>query len=747
MASIGTRLAALLGSVRRPGDFFAAGTEMLGAPSIEVEGVGPVALPLLPVQIKPLLRVATPAPYGRGTETLVDSAVRRCWQIGPERVRLGGRSWERTLASIVARAAEGLGVADPVTAAFYKLLLYDQGGFFVGHRDTEKAAGMFATLIVALPSIFAGGDLLIRHKGREARLDLQAEAGEVAFAAFYADCLHEVLPVAEGCRLVLVYNLLRVGKKNPPEPPDYAKEQDQVATLFEEWRKDEDRPVKLVFPLEHAYTPAEFGFAALKGADRAVAGVLAAAAQRSMTDLYLAALTVEESGAAEYVERSGWRRGEEDEFEAGELFDRSVTLSDWRRSDGGTTVLGEIPVKEDELSPPDALEDLDPDEEHFQEATGNEGASYERTYRRAALVLWPEGRLFAVLVQAGLAVTLPFLEAEIAALEASPGEDWTALRQRAQKLATEIVAAWPNMVQGWNDPDHPTETARMLGLLTRLEDAAGIARLLERGLADRGFVPGDAEAIVASLEPLSPPQRPRLIERIVRGMADEHLETAGRLLAMAAKVGMTGLNDAAKHLLAALPGDPARAPARHSWGPEPRVRPSFVVDLLAGLAAIDQEIAAAAVEHLLAWPKTYDMDLVLVPALRALTEGDIRREGPASAPLIAACRAHLARRIAEPLQPPADGRRESTVGCRCTHCIALARFLADPFEKSWTLRAAESVRRHVAETIRRAEADVDTVTDRRGRPYSLVCMKNQASYERRVRQRAQDLADLARLDG
>jgi hypothetical protein len=33
-------------------------------------------------------------------------------------------------------------------------------------------------------------------------------------------------------------------------------------------------------------------------------------------------------------------------------------------------------------------------------------------------------------------------------------------------------------------------------------------------------------------------------------------------------------------------------------------------------------------------------------------------------------------------------------------------------------------------------------TDRRGRPYSLVCTKNQASYDRRAKQRENDLADI-----
>src|SRR5215207_493855 len=105
-------------------------TAELLAPLVEVESVGPVALPLLPMQARQLIAAAEPAPYGRGAETVVDPAVRRCWQIGPDRVRIGGRHWARTLETILARVAEGLGVDAPIEAEFYKLLLYDQGGLF-----------------------------------------------------------------------------------------------------------------------------------------------------------------------------------------------------------------------------------------------------------------------------------------------------------------------------------------------------------------------------------------------------------------------------------------------------------------------------------------------------------------------------------------------------------------------------------------------------------------------------------------
>src|SRR4051794_21425799 len=114
MSSLTSELAAILTTVRRPGDFFASGTVEFLTPQLEVEGVGPIALPLLPAQAQQLIAAAERAPYGRGEQTLVDTAVRRTWQIGPDQIRIQGRGWARTLGTIVTRVCDGLGVAEPV---------------------------------------------------------------------------------------------------------------------------------------------------------------------------------------------------------------------------------------------------------------------------------------------------------------------------------------------------------------------------------------------------------------------------------------------------------------------------------------------------------------------------------------------------------------------------------------------------------------------------------------------------------
>src|SRR6516162_4660456 len=75
-----------------------------------------------------------------------------------------------------------------------------------------------------------------------------------------------------------------------------------------------------------------------------------------------------------------------DDFEIGEIIERTLTVSEWRRPDDSKAAIHALPFEESELCPPGSFDGLEPDEQHFHEATGNEGASFERTYRRAAFV-------------------------------------------------------------------------------------------------------------------------------------------------------------------------------------------------------------------------------------------------------------------------------------------------------------------------------------------------------------------------
>ncbi|MDP1899808.1 MAG: 2OG-Fe(II) oxygenase [Rubrivivax sp.] len=797
MNLINNELADLLGTVITPGDFHAAGVCAMHTPLLQVDGVGPIALPLLAAQAEQLIAASELAPYGRGEETRLDTEVRRTWQIGADRVRIEGARWPATLAAIVERAAVGLGAAagKGVVAQLYKLLVYDAGGFFVRHRDTEKSHGMFATLIVALPSVYAGGELVVRHRGHEVRLDLSCgDPSEAAYAAFYSDCVHEVLPVTSGHRLVLVYNLLRKGRGRIPKPPDYGAETAALTKLLQGWcagqawnappgpgkePASDDPREKLVYPLAHAYTPAELSFRSLKGADAAAATVLATAARQSGCELHVALMQIEESGSAEYssgYRPRGWRRyhdddddedaGNDDEFEVGEVFERSLTLSHWGRSDGSAANFGAFAFTDHEVCPGDALLEMEPDEQHFHEATGNEGASFERSYQRAALVLWPQQQRLQVLARAGLAVTLPYLDALVARWKASGTISGDAPWQEAHELCGHMLRGWPPGT-GRHGDEGRSQAAQMLALLARLNDteqidafiagiSANMGASMGAGMGAGGsaeattagdYGQGDNAAIVLALRRLSPERACALLQQVLQANADLHIGGCADLLARASTVAEWHgqLRAAARSLFDALPGDPARPPsARDAWRRE-KTGAAALSQLLRALCRIDSTLAEHAVSHWLAWPKTYGLDSVIVPALRGLADQSALRKHTAHQRLRAAAVQHLQARAALDLAAPTDWRREANLACRCAHCSGLRLFLLDADEPGWRFKAREADRDHVMNSIRQGQCDLDCTVERKGSPHVLVCTKNQASYEARVRQRQADLEDLARL--
>ena len=68
---------------------------------------------------------------------------------------LVGAEWATLMKRVTPKACDGLGVPpEDVAAELYKLVLYEAGSFFVPHRNTEKADGMFGTMVIDVPSIY-----------------------------------------------------------------------------------------------------------------------------------------------------------------------------------------------------------------------------------------------------------------------------------------------------------------------------------------------------------------------------------------------------------------------------------------------------------------------------------------------------------------------------------------------------------------------------------------------------------------
>jgi hypothetical protein len=95
----------------------------------------------------------------------VDTQVRHTWELSPDKVKILNPGWETGMNQLVKHVQKSLGCEKfRVEANLDKLLIYETGSKFLPHQDTEKEKGMFATLIVQLPSVYEGGSFVVHQK-------------------------------------------------------------------------------------------------------------------------------------------------------------------------------------------------------------------------------------------------------------------------------------------------------------------------------------------------------------------------------------------------------------------------------------------------------------------------------------------------------------------------------------------------------------------------------------------------------
>ena len=257
------------------------------------------------------------------------------------------------------------------------------------HRDTEKANGMFGTLVVQLPSDYSGGQLVVLHGGKEKVFDFSGIKGCTNFhyAAFYADCQHELKKVTKGYRFCLIYNLIYSGTGSLPAPVEDALVVSQLTNAMKLWNDEASQrkgPPMMAYILEHKYCEASLSFKGLKNIDRAVGDVLAKACQEANFDLYLAHVSRMEMWSA-----SCYRK----KYTLEELCDDSIDASHFISPQGQKPAhFSEMFLDDGAMVPKENYKLGKPDEEERSEATGNEGASVERWYKWTALILWPQKR-------------------------------------------------------------------------------------------------------------------------------------------------------------------------------------------------------------------------------------------------------------------------------------------------------------------------------------------------------------------
>lgn len=781
------KLLIAIGRVDRPGTVSVSRDLPLTMPGLEVDGLGAIAFPLGKTQARRLIKQSSQAPYGKGTETLVDTAVRKVWEMDPDQFRLTNPKWNELISTITSEVQVALGLNDTLLKAhLYKLLIYEEGGFFLSHRDGEKHPGMVATLIIGLPSPHTGGELIVTHEGRRHEIPLAGAASghEMSYAAFYADCEHEVLPVRDGYRLCLVYNmtLARTGRKKIGAP--------QTATVIEALRdqlriwQSGDEISKLAIPLAHQYTRDGLKFEMLKGIDRARADALFDAAEQADCVAHLALMTHWQNGSAEgsYEDdyysrrrrRSRWS-DEDDENEdgyddgfgevakvgkhvMGEVYDESRSVDHWSDRSGNTIDYGEIDLDKDEIVAGDSLDEWLLGREEYEGYTGNAGMTLERWYHRAAVVIWPRKQQFAILCQAGTDAAIAGLGVMINQWKAVKKSDAEQLRASCQEFARAIFQSWAARTSRYSSsayetkPVHEDRSVFPL-LLQELDDFDLFNRFLNE------VMPQEAEIQLGQTF-LAFAKRHGWQEfeaGLAAVMRDSLDVTISRNVALLEVLSLKRDKDAGRlglcrQLASVLMEGLERVDLQkceYGWQVIQINRPELLASLVRSLIAIDATtVLTKLISHVTSHAAKYDLTDVQLAAIFDLEPWLVRKlrePNPTITDWLASCRKELEQRTAMAPAAPADYRRSSKLSCTCSYCKELSQFLADPYESVHRFRVRKELRRHLHGVIDGNGCDLTHVTDRSGSPQTLVCTKTTALYQAACKIHARDLENLKRL--
>ncbi|KAF4445671.1 hypothetical protein F53441_10620 [Fusarium austroafricanum] len=184
-----------------------------------------------------LLADCKPATFGLGGQDVLDEEYRKAGKIDADDFCTSFNPYEHgivnTINQVLAQAshsdARGLGVK----AELYKLNVYSApSGRFKPHVDTPRSDRQMGSLVVCLPVEHKGGELAVRHGGREIVFDWAPQSVDtIQWAAFFSDCEHEVLQVTEGHRVTLTYNLYWTSY-GPASMSDHLQALDQESLHF-----------------------------------------------------------------------------------------------------------------------------------------------------------------------------------------------------------------------------------------------------------------------------------------------------------------------------------------------------------------------------------------------------------------------------------------------------------------------------------------------------------------------------------
>lgn len=167
-----------------------------------------------------IISLATPASFGKGTETVLDENVRKALEIKEDRIEISYTNFDilsNKFNNFVPKNKK-------FVYKFHKMHIYTEGGKFTKHKDTIHGLNHYATLVVFIPGSFCGGELTLYYNDNI----ISSYSDSIMFLT---NIDHEVKEVTAGTRIVLQYDVFLEdncdSEENSENDEDYDEEDEE----------------------------------------------------------------------------------------------------------------------------------------------------------------------------------------------------------------------------------------------------------------------------------------------------------------------------------------------------------------------------------------------------------------------------------------------------------------------------------------------------------------------------------------
>ncbi len=737
------KLLNILESIHGSGAFCVQGKGKFVPPGMSIDGFGPLPLPLTESVAESLLSHANKAKFGKGSQTIEDTSVRSTWEFDAEKVSFNNPEWDGFISETTSHVLEGLGMKDrQVRAEFYKMLIYQEGDFFLPHRDSEKEKGMFASMVLCLPCTYTGGALHVSFEGQVEVVDfsdLQYHYS-IPYVAFYADCEHEIKKVESGFRLCLTYNLIQEDQESHLPSPALGEKVEALSRVLKDLKKEFDTE-PFTYVLSHLYTPSNFGWKALKNHDASRANALLQASRQAGYLCMPALLTVEIEGALDddSIDDYYGYYGADVDVEGssmGEVFSHGLDIEYLDEFEMGE--LGFVDPEGDHIIGHEGLGTGDPHEKQAEGYTGNAGLTMDYWYHYGVMFFWPKDKHKQLMDTRELETDLTWLPYYL--------NNWEEERLSGSNFARSMLKSLAKDSSEMNRKKAKYANVILTALL-KLDDVA-FSEKFGMDLICKYLLSSSPEPSLAILKAYGAEALELAVGKSKSKEASEILNLLKLLTAMNSDKDKT-LQQAARMQLGLLGKELMR-----ELLPEPRSRwidnsmnkdqyRQAIVEQLLAFAEVN--LAESLQDNLYKLITKYDSRKyqysILLPILRKrLYTSKLAKD------LKDLLIHDLESRVKKKPKPPSDFRRNMPPGKGMKASI-LRAFMASLDQPVYDYRAKKAERMQLERAIEDLELDLDYQTIKSGSPHILRLTKNTNSYKKALEHWTEDTVLLKELQG